>query len=95
MSLSEEEKILLKQYQELSGSLPSLTNRIAIEVVPAIIFTAAAIYTGKIIWFIVLIILMVFYNVQRVVRQHKNIKKLKSISEKTIGNISENKKPNK
>ena len=92
MSLSEEEKTLLKQYQELSVSLPSLTNRIAIEVVPAIIFTAIAIYTGKIIWFIVLIIFMVFYNVQRVVRQYKNIKKLKSISEKTIGNLSENKK---
>ncbi|GEM_PF-1915012 len=92
MELSEEERKLLKQYQVLSLSLPSLANRIAIEVIPAIIFVSLGIYTEKIIWFIVLISLMVTYNVQRVVRQYKNIKKLDSISKKVIGKINENKR---
>ena len=92
MELSEEEQKLLKQYQTLSTSLPSLANRVAIEVVPAIIFVSLGMYTEKIIWFVVLITLMVTYNVQRVLRQYKNIKKLNSISKKAIGNIDENKK---
>lgn len=92
MELSKEEEKLLKQYQTLSASLPSLINRVAIEVVPAIIFVSIGIYTEKFIWFIVLVTLMVTYNVQRVLRQYKNIIKLNSISKKTIGNINDNKK---
>lgn len=72
--------------------MPSLVNRVAVEIVPPIIFVAIGIYTGQIIWFLVLITLMVIYNVQRVLRQYKNIVKLKSISKKTIGTVNEQSK---
>lgn len=89
MEISEEEKELLKQYQSLSDSMPSLANRLAIEVVPPALFVAIGIFTGQVIWFVVVIAFMVIYNVQRVLRQYKNIVKLKSISKKTIGNVSD------
>ena len=89
MEFSEKEQKLLKQYQSLSTSMPSLTNRLAVEVIPPIVFVTIGIYTGKIIWFIVLVALMVLYNVQRVIRQHKNITMLNSISKKSIGDIDE------
>lgn len=92
MEISEDEKELLKQYQSLSVTMPSLVNRLAIEVVPPIIFVAIGLYTGQVVWFVVLIVLMVIYNVQRILRQYKNIIKLKSISEKTIGTIDESTK---
>jgi hypothetical protein len=92
MEFTEEEQKLLKKYQSLSTSVPSLINRVAVEIVPPVIFVTLGIYAGKIIWFIVLILLMVIYNVQRVIRQHKNIEKLNSISKKTIGNIDEGEK---
>jgi len=62
-----------------------LTNRLAIEIVPAIIFIAIWIYTESSIYLIVLIAMLVIYNVQRVLRQYKNIVKLNLISKKTIG----------
>ena len=89
MEISEEEKELLRQYQSLSDSMPSLANRVAIEVVPPVIFVVIGLFTGQVIWFLVVITLMVIYNVQRVFRQYKNILKLRSISKKTIGKISE------
>lgn len=87
MDISEEEKELLKQYQSLSKSMPSLLNRVAVEVVPPAVFVAIGWFTGEAIWFVVVIALMVIYNVQRVLRQYKNIAKLQSISEKAIGKI--------
>lgn len=92
MSLSEEEKQLLKKYQDLSSSLPDLINRLAVEIIPPIIFMAMGIYTGQILWFILVIIIMVSYNVFRVIKQRKYIQNLKSISEKTIGKASDNEK---
>lgn len=85
MEFSEEEKKLLKQYQNLPASMTNLVKRLAVEIIPPVIFIFLGLYTGRIVWFIVLIILMVFYNVQRIVRQHNNIKKLNSISLKAIG----------
>ncbi len=89
MALSEDEKELLVKYQNISESMPSLMNRLAIEVAPPAIFVGLGLYTGKVVWFLILIALMVLYNVQRVLRQHKNIVKLRSISNKTIGSTSE------
>ncbi len=88
--LSLEEKELLKQYQTLSSSIPSLVSRLAVEVVPPIIFMVVWFFSGQVLYLIVLIGLMVFYNVQRVLRQYKNIVKLNSISKKTIGIVQEN-----
>lgn len=89
MEISEEEKKLLMQYQSLSDSIPNLINRIVIEVVPQALFVVIGLFTGDVIWFLIVIALMVIYNIQRVLRQYKNIVKLKSISKKTLGNISE------
>ena len=90
MKLSREEKELLEQYKTLSDSMSSLTNRVAVEIVPPIVFVAIGLYTGKVFWFIVLISLMVAYNVQRVLRQYKNIEKLRSIAQKAICTTNEN-----
>lgn len=87
MDITEKEKELLKQYQTLSDSIPSLVNRVAVEVMPPAFFVAIGLVTGQAIWYLVVITLMVVYNVQRVVRQYRNIVKLKSISEKMIGNV--------
>ena len=92
MDLTEEERKLLSQYQSLSESMPSLINRLAIEVVPPVVFVGIGLYTGQVIWFLVLITLMVTYNVQRVLRQYKNIIKLRSISKKAIGIYNGNSK---
>ncbi len=89
MELSEEEKKLLSQYQILSSSIPNFANRIAVEIVPPIIFVGLGLYTGQILWFLILIAMLVFYNLQRVIRQYKNIVRLKSISEKTLGTLEE------
>lgn len=89
MEISEEEKKLLMQYQSLSDSIPNLINRIVIEVVPPALFVVIGLFTGDVIWFLIVIALMVIYNIQRVLRQYKNIVNLKSISQKTLGNISE------
>ncbi|MCP4163961.1 MAG: hypothetical protein GY760_28190 [Deltaproteobacteria bacterium] len=91
MDLSEEEKELLTQYQNLSGSMTSLLKRLSVEIIPPIIFVGMGLYTGKLIWFFLIIALMVVYNVQRVLRQYKNIVKLRSISKKLIGSIDKNK----
>lgn len=68
--------------------MPSLFNRLAIEVVPPLAFIAAWFYTKNPYFLLMLISIMAFYNIQRVIRQYKNIVKLKSISVKTIGEES-------
>ncbi len=85
LELSDDEQKLLAQYQTLSNSMPSFANRIAVEIIPPAIFVGIGLYTGQTLWFLLLISIMVFYNLQRVIRQYKNIARLKSISEKTIG----------
>ena len=90
--LTEEERALLKQYQSLSKSIPSLVNRLAVEIVPPIVFIGLWLYTGEALYLVVLIAIMVLYNVQRVLRQYKNIVKLNSISKKTIGEADEKEK---
>ena len=90
--LTEDEKVLLKQYQTLSTSLPNLANRLAVEVVPAVVFVMMWFFTGNVTPLIILISLMVIYNVQRVLRQHKTYKKLHSISKKSIGDVCDEEK---
>ncbi|HZT63929.1 MAG TPA: hypothetical protein VFA36_12380 [Burkholderiales bacterium] len=83
--LTKEEKELLKQYQNLSTSVPSVAGRLAVEVVPAAIFIGAWVYTGHALYLVVFITALVGYNIQRIVRQYKHLLKLRSISKKTIG----------
>jgi len=92
MNLSDKERMLLKQYETFSSSRTSLINRLAVEVVPAIIFITLGLYTEKVIWFIVLIMVMVTYNVQRILRQNSYSKSLNSIAHKALRAEHESKK---
>lgn len=87
--LTKNEKDFLRQYQRLSTSIPSLTKRLAIEIVPPIVFVAVWFYTKSTTYLVVLILMLVAYNVQRVLRQYKNIVKLNSISMKIIGEATD------
>jgi len=91
--LTNQEKALLRQYQTLSTSLPSLTNRLAVEIVPASVFGLMWYFSGNVAPLLLLILIMVFYNIQRVLRQHKIYKTLNSISQKAIGYVHEEKNP--
>jgi hypothetical protein len=88
MNLSDDEKKLLEQYQVLSNSNPKFLNRLAVEIIPPIVFVCLGLYTGEIVWFLVLIVIMVTYNVQRGIRQYKNIERLRSISIKIIDTVN-------
>ncbi|MEQ1485298.1 hypothetical protein [Methyloglobulus sp.] len=85
---TKEEKELLRQYQKISPKILSLLNRLSVEVIPPIIFIVIWFYTGRVIYLIALIAILVIFNVQRVLRQYKNILLLNSISKKTIGEIT-------
>lgn len=86
MNLSDEELQLLKKYQKLSTSSLSQINRVAVEIIPPVIFVGIGLYLDKIEWFLALITLMVAYNVKRVIRQQKYIALLRSIAEKVQEN---------
>ena len=87
--LTKKEEDFLRQYQGLSTSIPSLTRRLAIEIIPPIVFVAVWFYTKSTIYLVVLILILVTYNVQRILRQYKNIVKLNSISMKIIGEATD------
>lgn len=91
MDFSNEEIKLLEQYQKLSVSLPSIINRLAVEILPPMFFIFLGLYSGKVIWFIAVITIMAFFNIQRVLRQFKNIERLMNISKKVLGNINDQK----
>jgi hypothetical protein len=90
--LTKEEEELLRQYQKLSTSVPSVAGRLAVEIIPASIFIGAWIYTGHALYLVVFIAALVGYNIQRILRQYKNLLKLRSISKKTIGEVADEKK---
>ena len=89
--LTNEEKELLKQYQTLPISVPSVAGRLAVEVIPAAIFIGVWVYTGHALYLIVIIAALVGYNIQRILRQYGNLAKLRSISKKTIGEVADKK----
>ena len=78
--------------KSFSISIPGLSNRLAVEIVPPVILVAIWFYTGSVTYLIVLIAILVIYNVQRVFRQYRNIAKLKSISKKIIGEVNDENK---
>jgi hypothetical protein len=88
---TKEEKELLRQYQNLSTSVPSMAGRLAVEVIAASIFIGAWAYTGHALYLVVFIAALVGYNIQRILRQYKNLPKLRSISKKTIGEVANEK----
>jgi hypothetical protein len=89
--LTKEEKELLRQYQNLPISVSSVAGRLAAEVIPASIFIGAWVYTGHALYLVVFIAALAGYNIQRILRQYKNLLKLRSISKKTIGEVANEK----
>lgn len=85
--ISNKERELLEKYQVLSASAPHMFNRLAIEIVPPILFIGFWYATENVIFLIFVIFLMVVYNVQRVLSQNSNISTLSSISRKLIGKV--------
>ncbi|WP_412970785.1 hypothetical protein [Glaciecola sp. MF2-115] len=84
LKLSETEVKLLMQYQTLSTSKSKRFNRLAIEIIPPIVFVSIGLFTGNYSWFLALIAIMVVYNLQRVFRQQKYITELQLISQKVL-----------
>ena len=80
--LSSEEQALLRQYAHLSTSSASDLNRLAVEVIPPAVFVALWAYTGKALFLLLLIALLVTFNVWRVMRQRKTRAALQSIAQK-------------
>ena len=89
MNFTEEETMLLKQYQQFPTGVSSLARRLVVEIVPPIVFVALGLITGRSLWFLALIIMLVGYNIQRIVRQQKSIRLLRQISQKVIGEESD------
>lgn len=89
MEFSEQELDLLKKYQVLNAGKSGFASRLALEIIPPIVFVVIGFYTGSFTWFIVLIVALVFYNVQRVIRQSKVLSLLNSISKKVVAETSE------
>jgi hypothetical protein len=85
--LTEDEINLLERYQVLSSLMGRIAYRLAIEIIPPVAFVAIWFFTGSVSYLLVLITLMVFYNVQRILRQRKYIMKLNSISIKALGDV--------
>lgn len=65
-------------------------NRLAVELIPPVFFMALGFITGKNAFFIMVIVVLVAFNVFRVMKQVTTIELLKSISIKVIGKIEEN-----
>jgi len=88
LNLSPEEIKVLEQYRKLSSSKTKIINLYAVEIIPPAILVILGFVTGKNIFFIGLICILVFYNVHRVYRQTLYKKLLKSIAEKVCLYIS-------
>lgn len=84
-----EERQLLEQYQKFPLNLASKANRIAVEVIPPVIFVLLGILRDRSLYFIAVICLLVSFNVLRTLRQSRMIQLLKSISIKTIGSTKD------
>jgi len=83
---TEDEKELLRKYQALSTS--SLGGRLAVETIPPLVFIGVWLFTGRALYLLALIAALVGYNIFRILKQHKNLSTLNSISRKVIGEAS-------
>lgn len=84
MNLTEEELQLLKQYRLLSTKKLVWLNRLAVEIVPPMVFVGVGIYRDEYIWFVMVVAVLVIFNIMRVVRQPKTLRLLASISKKIL-----------
>ncbi|RYY04025.1 MAG: hypothetical protein EOO53_03790 [Gammaproteobacteria bacterium] len=91
LNLSLEELKVLEQYRKLSLSKAKIINLYAVEIIPPAILVVLGLVTGRTIFFIGLICILVFYNILRVYRQTSYKEHLKSIAEKISSYVSAHK----
>ncbi|RGE45997.1 hypothetical protein DZC30_05790 [Comamonas testosteroni] len=87
--LSEQEQTLLTQYQRQPTGRWYFLNLLAVEIVPPAIFVALWAWTGRELFLLVLIALLVGFNVLRVLRQRRIRALLASISAKLQADAGE------
>jgi len=87
--LENEEIKLLEKIQKYPMTKFRKINRYAVEIIPPAIFISPAIITGNEIFYILLIIILVIFNVFQIYRQSKIINLYKFISVKILGQINE------
>ena len=80
--LTDEEFRLCEQYSRLPVGVVGRLNLWAVEVIPPAAFIGIAIYTGSISYYIAAIIVLAFFNVVRLARQHRSAPVLRSIANK-------------
>lgn len=85
IEFSEPEMKLLRHYQAFSQSRVGRLNRLAVEIVPPIVLLAIGLVKDSHVYAIITILLLITFNVKRVLNQDKTIPLLKSISIKSIG----------
>ncbi|MEN9353396.1 MAG: hypothetical protein RL318_721 [Fibrobacterota bacterium] len=82
--LTSEEVGLLRSYSALPTNPSSHWNRLAVEIVPPLMFIGLWAFTGHATYLMFLILALVGYNVLRVSRQRRNIHILKSLATKLL-----------
>lgn len=87
--LSEQEQALLTQYQRQPTGRWYFLNLLVVEIVPPAIFVALWAWTGRELFLLVLIALLVGFNVLRVLRQRRIRALLASISAKLQADAGE------
>ena len=88
LNFSQEELNILEQYRKLSSSKARTLNLYAVEIIPPAILVALGFVTGRPLFFIGLICILVLYNIVRVYRQTSYGVHLKSIAEKICSYLS-------
>lgn len=80
--LSPTEQALLAQYQCLPTGRWHFLNLLAVEIVPPAVFVALWAFTGRELFLLLLIAVLVLFNVLRVLRQRRTRALLASIASK-------------
>ena len=79
-ALSPQEQALLAQYQRLPQGRGPFLHLLAVEILPPAIFVALWAWTGRELFLLLLIAVLVIFNVLRVLRQRRTRALLASIS---------------
>ncbi|WP_370678794.1 hypothetical protein [Comamonas sp. GB3 AK4-5] len=81
-SLTHAERTLLERYQRLAGG--SLAPRLAVEIIPPLVFVGLWAWSGKAVFLLALIAVLVVFNVWRVLQQRRALRHLQSIAVKAL-----------
>lgn len=89
MRFSKSELELIENFSNYRTGFGGLVSRWAVEIVPPVALIIIGITTGSQVYPIAAVLVLVFFNVFRLVRQNSIAVELKSISEKILGSNSE------